>query len=71
MFRFGPRFRRTQASKLTILGATLTLFAQCKETYESINEKGPDYDECAEKILKTQSGYVRFLSGQAGGHDLI
>jgi hypothetical protein len=42
-------------------GATLTLFAQCRGMYGPDGAKGSDYDECAEKILKTQNGYVPFL----------
>lgn len=46
-------------------GATLTLFAQCRGMYGPDNAKGSDYDECAEKILKTQNGYVAFLRAHA------
>jgi hypothetical protein len=42
-------------------GATLTLFAQCRGMYGQNSEKGSDYDECADKILKTQNGYVTYL----------
>jgi hypothetical protein len=52
-------FSATRAAKGA--GATLTLFAQCRDMYEPNNAKGSDYDECAEKILKTQNGYVAFL----------
>lgn len=48
-------------------GATLTVFAQCRGMYEPGNEKGSDYDECAEKILKAQNGYVPFLRGGVAG----
>ena len=46
-------------------GATLTLFAQCRGMYGPDGAKGSDYDECAEKILKTQNGYVPFLRTHA------
>ncbi|MCC8394755.1 hypothetical protein LJ656_19355 [Paraburkholderia sp. MMS20-SJTR3] len=46
-------------------GATLSLFAQCRGMYGQNSEKGSDYDECAEKILKTQSGYLPFLRSHA------
>lgn len=42
-------------------GSTLTLFAQCRGMYGPDSAKGSDYDECADKILKTQNGYVAFL----------
>jgi hypothetical protein len=48
-------------------GATLTLFAQCRGMYGPDKAKGGDYDECAEKILKTQNGYVAFLRTHASG----
>jgi len=46
-------------------GATLTLFAQCRGMYGPDSAKGSDYDECADKILKTQNGYVAFLRSHA------
>ncbi|HEY2023520.1 hypothetical protein [Paraburkholderia sp.] len=46
-------------------GATLTLFAQCRGMYGPDSAKGSDYDECAEKILTTQNGYVPFLMSHA------
>ena len=46
-------------------GATLTLFAQCRGMYGPDSAKGSDYDSCAEKILKTQNGYVAFLRAHA------
>ncbi|MGF6571930.1 hypothetical protein SAMN05443245_5649 [Paraburkholderia fungorum] len=46
-------------------GATLTLFAQCRGMYGPDGAKGSDYDECAEKILKTQNGFVPFLRTHA------
>lgn len=46
-------------------GATLTLFAQCRGMYGPDGAKGSDYDECAEKILKTQNGFVPFLRAHA------
>jgi hypothetical protein len=48
-------------------GATLTLFAQCRGMYGPDSAKGSDYDECADKILKTQNGYVAFLRAHASG----
>jgi hypothetical protein len=48
-------------------GATLTLFAQCRNMYGRDNARGSDYDECAESILKAQNGYVPFLRKQASG----
>ena len=48
-------------------GSTLTLFAQCRGMYGPESAKGLDYDECAEKILKTQNGYVAFLRTHASG----
>jgi hypothetical protein len=56
-------FSATRAAKGA--GATLTVFAQCRGMYGPDNEKGSDYDECAEKILKTQNGYVAFLRAHA------
>jgi hypothetical protein len=47
--------------------ATLTLFAQCRGMYGQDSAKGSDYDKCAEKILKTQNGYVAFLRAHASG----
>jgi hypothetical protein len=35
--------------------------------YKPDNEKGSDYNECAEKILKTQNGYVAFLNAHVPG----
>jgi hypothetical protein len=58
-------FSATRAAKGA--GATLTLFAQCSGMYGPDNAKGSDYDECAEKILKTQNGYVAFLRTGASG----
>jgi hypothetical protein len=46
---------------------TLTLFAQCRGMYGPNDAKGSDYDECAEKILKTQNGYVGFLKAHVSG----
>lgn len=48
-------------------GATLTLFAQCRGMYGPDSAKGSDYDECADKIIKTQNGYVAFLRAHASG----
>ncbi|PQV49770.1 lipoprotein [Paraburkholderia sp. BL21I4N1] len=48
-------------------GATLTLFAQCRNMYGPDNEQGSDYDECAEKIINAQNGYVAFLRTHASG----
>ncbi|MGV2292622.1 hypothetical protein AAHK20_28205 [Trinickia sp. YCB016] len=45
-------------------GARLTLFAQCRDMYGPDNARGSDYDKCADKILRTQNGYVPFLKGQ-------
>jgi hypothetical protein len=56
-------FSATRAAKGA--GATLTLFAQCRGMYAPDEAKGSDYDECAEKILKTQNGYVTFLRAHA------
>ena len=56
-------FSATREAKGT--GATLTLFAQCRGMYGADSEKGSDYDECAEKILKTQNGYLPFLRAHA------
>ncbi|MFM0337083.1 hypothetical protein [Paraburkholderia fungorum] len=58
-------FSATRAAKGE--GATLTLFAQCRGMYGPDEAKGSDYDECAEKILKTQNGYVAFLRAHASG----
>ncbi|SMG58072.1 hypothetical protein [Paraburkholderia susongensis] len=59
-------FSATRAAKSTG-GATLTLFAQCRGMYGQDSEKGSDYDECADKIIKTQNGYVAFLRAHASG----
>jgi hypothetical protein len=48
-------------------GARLTLFAQCRGMYGPDNEKGSDYDECAEKILKAQNDFVGFLKAHVSG----
>ncbi|MDN7180209.1 hypothetical protein M0D69_19845 [Caballeronia sp. SEWSISQ10-4 2] len=48
-------------------GGTLTLFAQCRGMYGQDSARGSDYDKCAEKILKTQNGYVAFLRAHASG----
>jgi hypothetical protein len=48
-------------------GATITLFAQCRGMYGAEDAKGSDFDECAEKILKTQNGYVTYLRSHASG----
>jgi hypothetical protein len=58
-------FSATRAAKGS--SATLTLFAQCRGMYGPDNAKGSDYDKCAEKILKTQNGYVAFLKAHASG----
>lgn len=58
-------FSATRAAKGS--GATLTLFAQCRGMYGPDNVQGSDYDECAEKIIKTQNGYVAFLRSHASG----
>ncbi|MEM5436144.1 hypothetical protein [Paraburkholderia diazotrophica] len=58
-------FSATRVAKAD--GATLTLFAQCRGMYGPDKAKGEDYDECAEKILKTQNGYVAFLRTHASG----
>ncbi|APA87450.1 hypothetical protein BJG93_18280 [Paraburkholderia sprentiae WSM5005] len=57
-------FSATRADKSTG-GATLSLFAQCRGMYGPDSEKGSDYDECADKILKTQNGYVPYLRSHA------
>jgi len=59
-------FSATRATKSTG-GATLSLFAQCRDMYGQDSEKGSDYDECADKILRTQNGYVAFLRAHANG----
>jgi hypothetical protein len=41
--------------------ATLTLYAQCRGMYGPNDAKASDYNECAEKIIKIQNGYVDFL----------
>jgi hypothetical protein len=56
-------FSATRAAKGA--SATLTLFAQCRGMYGPDGAKGSDYDKCAEKILKTQNGYVTFLKAHA------
>ena len=56
-------FSATRAAKGA--SATLTLFAQCRGMYGPDGAKGSDYDKCAEKILKTQNGYVTFLKTHA------
>lgn len=48
-------------------GATLTLFAQCRGMYGADKAKGSDYDECADKIIKAQNGYVTYLRSHASG----
>ncbi|CAG4922726.1 hypothetical protein [Paraburkholderia saeva] len=48
-------------------GATLTLFAQCRNMYGQDGAQGKDYDECAGKIIKAQNGYVPFLRAHASG----
>jgi hypothetical protein len=58
-------FSATRAAKGA--GGTLTLFAQCRGMYGPDNAKGSDYDKCAEKIIKTQNGYVAFLRAHASG----
>jgi hypothetical protein len=58
-------FSATRVAKAD--GATLTLFAQCRGMYGPDKEKGSDYDECADKILKTQNEYVAFLRSHASG----
>jgi hypothetical protein len=58
-------FSATRAAKGS--GATLTLFAQCRGMYGPDSAKGSDYDKCADKILKTQNGYVAFLRAHASG----
>jgi hypothetical protein len=35
--------------------------------YGRDNAQGSDYDECAEKILKAQNGYVPFLRSNTAG----
>ncbi|MFC0398812.1 hypothetical protein [Paraburkholderia rhizosphaerae] len=60
-------FSATRVAKGTSGGATLTLFAQCRAMYGANDEKGSDYDECAEKIIKTQNGYVAFLNSHVTG----
>lgn len=54
-------FSATRAAKASGSGSTLTLFAQCRGMYGPDSAKGSDYDECADKILKTQNGYVPYL----------
>jgi hypothetical protein len=58
-------FSATRAAKGA--SATLTLFAQCRSMYGPDSAKGSDYDKCAEKILKTQNGYVAFLRAHSSG----
>jgi uncharacterized lipoprotein len=48
-------------------GATLTLFAQCRGMYGADKAKGSDYDECADKIIKTQNAYVTWLRAHPSG----
>jgi hypothetical protein len=55
-----PAFSATRVASGT--GATVTLYAQCRGMYAPDKERGSDYDDCAEKIIKTQNGYVAFLN---------
>jgi hypothetical protein len=59
-------FSATRVAK-GVGGATLTLFAQCRSMYGPNDAKGSDYDECAEKIIKTQNGYMAFLKAHVSG----
>ncbi|CAB3761869.1 hypothetical protein [Paraburkholderia humisilvae] len=60
-------FSATRVAKGTGGGATLTLFAQCRSMYGANDEKGSDYDECVEKIVKAQNGYVPYLKAHVSG----
>lgn len=51
-------------------GATLTLFAQCRGMYGPGAAKGSHYKDCAQKIIKTQNGYVAFLNAPASGRQV-
>jgi hypothetical protein len=58
-----PAYSATRAAKGT--GATLTLFAQCRGMYGPDDTKGSDFNNCAEKIIKTQNGYAAYLRSPA------
>ena len=42
-------------------GATITLYAQCRDMYGPDRAMGSDYDECVKKITTAQNGFAPFL----------
>lgn len=56
-----PAYSATRVVKGGGGAATLTLYAQCRGMYGPNDTKASDYNECAEKIIKIQNGYVDFL----------
>ena len=62
-----PAYSATRVAKGNGGAATLTLYAQCRGMYGPNDTKESDYNECAEKIIKTQNGYVDFLRTHLSG----
>jgi hypothetical protein len=56
-----PAYSATRVAKGNGGAGTLTLYAQCRGMYGPNDTKASDYNECAEKIIKIQNGYVDFL----------
>ncbi|WP_200822162.1 hypothetical protein [Caballeronia terrestris] len=42
-------------------GATIALFAQCRDMYGAEKARGSSYDECYEKITSTQDKFLDFV----------
>jgi hypothetical protein len=62
-----PAYSATRVAKGSGGAATLTLYAQCRGMYGPNDTKASDYNECAEKIIKIQNGYVDFLRSHLPG----
>ncbi|MDR5831925.1 hypothetical protein P9250_29105 [Caballeronia sp. LP006] len=54
-----PVYSATRTAKGS--GATIVLYAQCRDMYGEERTVGSDYNGCAEKIIATQNGFVDYL----------
>ncbi|SAK44301.1 hypothetical protein AWB75_00678 [Caballeronia catudaia] len=56
-----PVFSATRIASGNGMGATISLFAQCKGMYEDERARGSDFDDCATKIISVQNGFAPYL----------
>ena len=56
-----PVFSATRVANAGGNGATVSLFAQCKDMYGDERARGSDFDDCANKIIAVQNGFAPYL----------